>query len=143
MALVRPQSAYSREQSHLLRPCDPLGKPNPIRVTPKLACTPLHGCAWETFYIFAYCELVGNPHLAVFFCSPSNVNQVWGGTPRIEPHNRASSQCQALPKYQYFGSPDEIDFGAALEDSFEASRLVDIGWQIWLWLKNRYQTGTW
>ena len=23
-----------------------------------------HGCRWETFYIFAYCSLVGNPHLA-------------------------------------------------------------------------------
>ena len=23
-----------------------------------------HGCCWETWYIFAYCGLVGNPHLA-------------------------------------------------------------------------------
>ena len=23
----------------------------------------LHGCRWETFYILAYCGLVGNPHL--------------------------------------------------------------------------------
>ena len=22
----------------------------------------MHGCCWETFYIFAYCGLVGNPH---------------------------------------------------------------------------------
>ena len=22
-----------------------------------------HGCRWETFYVFAYCGLVGNPHL--------------------------------------------------------------------------------
>ena len=22
-----------------------------------------HGCRWEAFYIFAYCGLVGNPHL--------------------------------------------------------------------------------
>ena len=22
-----------------------------------------HGCCWETFYIFAYCGVVGNPHL--------------------------------------------------------------------------------
>ena len=28
-----------------------------------------HGCCWETFYIFAYCGLVGNPHLtAKFIC---------------------------------------------------------------------------
>ena len=35
------------------------------------------GCCWETFYIFAYCGLVENPYLTVFFfCgSPSNVNQ--------------------------------------------------------------------
>ena len=26
-----------------------------------------HGCCWETFYIFAYCGLVGNP-LNSFFC---------------------------------------------------------------------------
>ena len=24
---------------------------------------PKHGCCWETFYIFAYCGSVGNPHL--------------------------------------------------------------------------------
>ena len=36
-----------------------------------------HGRCWETFYIFAYCGLVRNPHLIAFLvCSPSNVNQV-------------------------------------------------------------------
>ena len=37
-----------------------------------------HGCCLETFYMFAYCGLVGNSHLAAktyFVCSPSNVNQ--------------------------------------------------------------------
>ena len=37
-----------------------------------------HDCGWETFYIFAYCGLVGNPHLTTkiyICCSPSNVNQ--------------------------------------------------------------------
>ena len=40
-----------------------------------------HGCCWQTFYIFAYCGLVGNPHLTakhLNFCSPSNVNHVSG-----------------------------------------------------------------
>ena len=33
---------------------------------------PCHGCCWETFYIFAYCGLVGNPHLTakIFFLLP-------------------------------------------------------------------------
>ena len=26
-----------------------------------------HGCCWETFYIFAYCVLVGNPNLTAKF----------------------------------------------------------------------------
>ena len=26
-------------------------------------CIMYHGCCWETFYIFAFCGLVGNPHL--------------------------------------------------------------------------------
>ena len=30
-----------------------------IHETPR----PQHGCRWETIYIFAYCGLVGNPHL--------------------------------------------------------------------------------
>ena len=37
-----------------------------------------HGCRWETFCIFAYCGLVGNPHLTAkvqFCCSPSNANR--------------------------------------------------------------------
>ena len=32
-----------------------------------------HGCCWETFYMFAYGALVGNPHLTAnvfIFCSP-------------------------------------------------------------------------
>ena len=31
-----------------------------------------HGCCWETFYMFAYCGLVGNPHLAskIQICAP-------------------------------------------------------------------------
>ena len=38
---------------------------------------PNHGCCRETFYIFACCVLMGNPHLTakIVFCSPSNVNQ--------------------------------------------------------------------
>ena len=32
-----------------------------------------HGCWWETFYIFAYCGLVGNPHLtAICFLLPTS-----------------------------------------------------------------------
>ena len=27
------------------------------------SCSMFHGCRWETFYIFAYCGLVGHPHL--------------------------------------------------------------------------------
>ena len=45
----------------------------------------MHGCCWETFYIFAYCGLVGNPHLAAIFsnfCSPSNVNPGFGVHPK-------------------------------------------------------------
>ena len=35
-----------------------------------------HGCCWEGFQNFAYCGLVGNPHLtAIIFLLPSNVNQ--------------------------------------------------------------------
>ena len=32
----------------------------------------LHGCCWETFYMFAYCGLVGSPHLTAeaYFCFP-------------------------------------------------------------------------
>ena len=39
----------------------------------------LHGCCWETFYIFAYFGLVGNPHLTaiIIFLLHFNVNQVW------------------------------------------------------------------
>ena len=45
--------------------------------TPLSTCTCLihcwgfgkHGCCWETFYIFAYCGLVGNPHLTARFFS--------------------------------------------------------------------------
>ncbi|CAJ1416162.1 unnamed protein product [Effrenium voratum] len=33
---------------------------------------------------------------------------------------RATYLKEALPKYQYFGSPDEIDFGAALEEDADA-----------------------
>ena len=29
---------------------------------------PLHGYCWETFYIFAYRGLMGNPHLTAIFC---------------------------------------------------------------------------
>ena len=36
------------------------------------------GCCWETFYIFAYCGLVGIPTwlLNMIFCSPFDVTQV-------------------------------------------------------------------
>ena len=33
-------------------------------------CRPSHGCCWPTFYMLAYCGLVGNPNLAVFVFSP-------------------------------------------------------------------------
>ena len=48
-----------------------------------------HGCCWETFYIFAYCGLVGNPHLTAknyFFCSPFNVNQGVAPSQRAQGH---------------------------------------------------------
>ena len=43
-----------------------VGKRFARSLRPKLkaeTCFPFHGCCWETFYIFAYCGLVGDPHL--------------------------------------------------------------------------------
>ena len=44
---------------------------------------PKHGCCWETFYIFAHCGLVGNPHLTakliIFAPLPTSTKQSWYG----------------------------------------------------------------
>ena len=40
-----------------------------------------HGCCWETFCIFAYCGLVGNPHLTAknhFFAPLPTSTKPWG-----------------------------------------------------------------
>ena len=57
----------------------------PVSCSPTFV-TPLHGCCWETFFIFAYCGLVGNPHLtakiqifAPLPTSTKSIPQGWQG----------------------------------------------------------------
>ena len=52
------------------------GKPSTNVVIPTQ-----HGCRWETFYIFAYCGLVGNPHftanILMFAPFPTSTKTQW------------------------------------------------------------------
>ena len=43
-----------------------LGTPTGTLVSGNMDQNLQHGCRWETFYIFAYCGLVGNPYLLKF-----------------------------------------------------------------------------
>ena len=66
--------------------------------------THFHGCCWETFYIFAYCGLVENPHLTakLQFFAPLPTSKVFDHAaglqqPEVEPWELHGTKDPGLP----------------------------------------------
>ena len=60
-----------------------------LQISPNPDHPSRHGCRWETFYMFACCGLVGNPHLtAIFFFFaplPTSTNQRISESSHLQP----------------------------------------------------------
>ena len=76
-----PHGSFSRAPFEVLGSFEPMShlRVGNIYEGSKHAMSSLHGCCWETFYISAYCGLVGTPHLTAKKSPPSNVNRVYFG----------------------------------------------------------------
>ena len=93
----------------------------------------VHGCCWDTFCIFAYCGLVGNPHLLKFkLLLPFQRQPSLGVSKKM-----LAFLCRGWPRHL------KQSLGGGEARSVTSGRARGIGLRTWLWLQMLQRGITW